>query len=204
MAASMGGRIAVLVSGSGTNLQALLDDPVIRPHVELVVSDRPGIRALERATDAGVESLVIEPSGYRDRSAFSQAIADELSRRDIDAVVSAGFMRVLGPEVVKGWPGRFLNVHPALLPAFPGMRGVADALDHGVKVTGVTVHLVDEDVDHGPIVAQEAVEVRDDDTWDSLEERIHAAEHRQLPLAVRALLADRIRVNGRTVTIEEE
>ena len=200
----MEGRIAVLVSGGGTNLQALLDDVAIRPHVALVLCDRPGVHALERARSAGVETVVIEPGEFPDRDAFTSAVVKGLDERRIDTVVSAGYLRILGTEAVRRWSGRFLNIHPALLPSFPGMHGVADALAYGVKVTGVTVHLIEEDVDAGPIVCQEVVEVRADDSWDSLEERIHAAEHRQLPLAVRALLEGRVRVDGRAVTIEGE
>jgi len=200
----MDARIAVLVSGSGSNLQALLEDPGIRPYVVLVLSDRPGVRALERAERAGVEALVVDPTGHEDRESYSRAVAETLAERNVDTIVSAGFMRILGTEVLKRWHGRILNVHPALLPSFPGMRGVSDALAHGVKITGVTVHFVDEEVDHGPIVTQEAVEILPDDTWDTLEERIHAAEHRQLPRAVRALLDGRIHVDGRSVTIEGE
>jgi phosphoribosylglycinamide formyltransferase 1 len=198
----MDARIAVLVSGSGTNLQALLDDPIVRPHIALVLSDRPAIRALERAAEAGVETLVIEPDGFGDRDAYSRAVADELERGGIDVLVSAGYLRILGPEVVKRWHHRFLNVHPALLPSFPGMHGVRDALAYGVKTTGVTVHFVDDGVDSGPIVLQESVEVRDDDSWDTLETRIHEVEHRLLPAAVRALLADRITIEERRVRIE--
>lgn len=198
----MDARIAVLVSGSGTNLQALLDDSIIAPHIALVLSDRPKILALERAVDAGVETAVIQPDRFRDRDAFSRAVADELERHEIDLLVSAGYMRILGPEVVKRWHQRFLNVHPALLPSFPGMHGVRDALAYGVKTTGVTVHFVDEGVDSGPIVLQESVEVRDDDSWDTLEARIHEAEHRLLPAAIHALLADRISIDGRRVRIE--
>jgi len=196
----MGGRIAVLVSGAGTNLRALLEDATIRPHIALVLSDRPGVRALERAESAAVEALTIEPRG--DRGAFSVAVADALTQRGIDLVVSAGYMRILGSPVVERWRHRWLNIHPSLLPAFPGMHAVADALAAGVKVTGVTVHLVDEGVDSGPIVLQEAVEVRDDDDWDRLEQRIHEAEHRLLPRAVRAMLDDRIRVDGHRARIE--
>ena len=196
-------RVGVLVSGSGTNLQALLDDPAIGPHVVVVISDRPGVRALDRAAAAGVESVVVDPADHGDREAHTKAMVTELDARGVDVVVSAGYMRILGPEAVERWRGRFLNIHPALLPAFPGMHGAADALAAGVKITGVTVHLVDEGVDSGPVVCQEAVEIRDDDTWDSLEERIHAAEHRQLPKAVRALMEGRLRVEGRKVTIAE-
>jgi formyltetrahydrofolate-dependent phosphoribosylglycinamide formyltransferase len=202
MCASMGRRVAVLVSGSGTNLQALLDDPAIGPHVELVLSDRPGIRALERATAAGIETVVIEPGS--DRGALSAAVSGALTERGIDVVVSAGYMRVLGPPVVDRWRDRWLNVHPALLPSFPGIHAVADALAAGVKVTGVTVHLVDAGVDTGPIVLQEAIAIRPDDDWDSLEVRVHEVEHRLLPRAVRALLEDRLRIHDRIVQIEED
>jgi phosphoribosylglycinamide formyltransferase-1 len=144
---------------------------------------------------------VIAPCG--DRQGLSDAVADSLTQRGIDLVVSAGYMRILGAPVVDRWRHRWINVHPALLPAFPGVRGVADALDAGVKVIGVTVHLVDEGVDTGPIILQEAIEVGDDDR-DSIEPRVHEVEHRLLPRAVRALLEDRLVVDGRRVLIEEE
>lgn len=197
----MGSRVAVLVSGSGTNLQALLDDPDVRSHIAVVVSDRPGVGALDRAATAGVESIVIEPRRFPDRSDFDLAVVAALEERGIDVLVSAGYMRLLGKAVLDVYGGRWLNIHPALLPSFPGMHGVRDALAYGVKVTGVTVFLVDEGVDTGPVVAQEAVDVRDDDDWDSLEARIHAAEHRQLPAAVRALIEGRLRVDGRQVRV---
>lgn len=200
----MGARIAVLVSGSGTNLQALLDDPAIAPHIAAVLSDRPGVAALDRAATRGVETLVLEPSDHPDRDAYTDAVRDALLERSIDTVVLAGYMRVLGPSFFESFPNRVMNVHPALLPSFPGAHAVADALGWGVKVTGVTVHLVDEEVDHGPIVLQEAIDVRDDDTWDTLEPRVHDVEHRLLPAAVRALLEGRLVVEGRTVRIIEE
>jgi phosphoribosylglycinamide formyltransferase-1 len=198
----MGARIAVLVSGSGTNLQTLLDDAAIRPHLVVVVSDRAGVAALDRAEAAAVETVVIEPNA--ERSGLSEAVADALTARGVDLIVSAGYMRVLGAPVTERWRGRWLNVHPALLPSFPGMHGVADALAYGVKVTGVTVHLVDDGVDTGPVVLQEAVAVREDDDWGSLEARIHEVEHRLLPRAVRAMLDGRIDVDDRHVTIRED
>jgi phosphoribosylglycinamide formyltransferase-1 len=200
----MGSRVAVLVSGGGTNLQALLDDPAIAPHLCLVIADRAGVRALGRAEERAVEALVIDPATFEDRVAFDGAVLAALRERGIDVLVSAGWMRLLGRTVVDDYEGRWLNVHPALLPSFPGMHGVADALAYGVKVTGVTVHLVDEGTDTGPVVLQEAVEIRDDDDWGSLEERIHAAEHRVLPAAVRAMLEGRLSVEGRRVRIREE
>lgn len=199
----MEARVAVLVSGSGTNLKTLLDDQEIRPHIALVLSDRPGVRALDRAREAGVEIAVIEPDGFPDRSDFDLAVLRLLEDRHIDALVSAGYMRLLGKPVLDVFGGRWLNIHPALLPSFPGMHGVRDALAYGVKVTGVTVFLVDEGVDTGPIVSQEVVEVFPGDDGDSLEERIHAAEHRQLPKAVRALIEGRLDVEGRHVRVRE-
>ena len=199
----MGERIAVLVSGNGTNLQALLDDPFCGPRISLVLADRPAIPALERAGKRGVEALVIEPSSFADRAAFDEAVAAALQRHGTDVVVTAGYMRLLGKPVLDLYRNRWLNTHPALLPSFPGMHGVRDALEHGVKVTGVTVFLVDEGVDTGPIVLQEAIEVRPDDDMSSLEARVLEVEHRLLPRAVRALVEGRIVVDGRHVTITE-
>jgi len=197
-------RVAVLASGEGTNLRALLDDPVVAPWIVLAVSDRAGSRALERARARGVRAEHLDPAGYADRAAYDRALVDLLRADGIDLVVLAGFMRIVGPELVGAFEGRMVNVHPALLPAFPGTSAVADALAWGVKVTGVTVHLVDEEVDHGPVVAQEAIEVRDDDSWDSLEARVHEVEHRLLPAAVRALAEGRVVVEGRRARVLPE
>ncbi len=197
-------RLAVLASGGGTNLQALLDDPVVGRWVALVVSDREGAPALERARRRGVDAVFVDPASHAERAAFDRAVLDLLREREIDVVALAGFLRIVGPELVDAFEGRMLNVHPALLPAFPGTTSVADALAWGVKVTGVTVHLVDAEVDHGPIVFQEALEVLPDDDWDSLEARVHEVEHRLLPAAVRALVEGRIRVEGRTARVLEE
>lgn len=201
---SMGERIAVLVSGNGTNLQALLDDPFCGPRISLVVADRPAIKALDRAAAREVETAVIEPGSYPDRSSFDDAVAGILQGHDVDVVVTAGYMRLLGRPVLDRFGGRWLNTHPALLPSFPGMHGVRDALAYGVKVTGVSVFLVDEGIDTGPIVFQEAIDVRDDDDRRSLEERVLAVEHRLLPRAVRALVEGRLVVEGRHVTIRGE
>lgn len=198
------GRLAVLASGEGTNLQALLDDAVVGPLVVLVVSDREGARALERARDRGVTAVFLDPSAHPDRASYDRALLGALTEATVTHVALAGFMRIVGPEVVRAFEGRMLNVHPALLPAFPGTSAVADALAWGVKVTGVTVHLVDEQVDHGPVVSQQAVDVLPEDDRDSLEARIHQAEHRLFPAAVRALLEDRLRVDGRIVRVLEE
>jgi phosphoribosylglycinamide formyltransferase 1 len=198
----MGERIAVLVSGSGTNLQALLDHPVCGPRIALVLSDRPGVQALERGASDGIESAVLEPKDFEDRKTFDRAVVDLLRDRGIDVIVSAGYMRLLGPAVLEAYGGRWLNVHPSLLPAFPGISGVADALSYGVRVTGVTVFFVDEGMDTGPVVLQEAIEVREDDDRDSLEARVHEVEHRLLPAATAALVEGRIRVDGRKVTID--
>ncbi len=196
-------RVAVLASGGGTNLQALLDDPVVGRWVVLVVSDRADAGALERARRGGVRAEHVDPASFPDRATFDHALAELLRGDAIDVVALAGFMRIVGPELVEAFDGRMLNVHPALLPAFPGTHAVADALAWNVKVTGVTVHLVDHEVDHGPIVSQEPVAVLPEDDWDSLEARIHEAEHRLLPAAVRALGEGRLAVDGRRVRILE-
>ena len=200
----MNARLAVLASGAGTNLQALMDDPAVGPHIALVASDRPDAKALERAIGRGIETVVVEPKDFPDRAAHDHALVEVLRSRRIDCLALSGYMRIVGPELVAAFPDRILNLHPALLPAFPGMRSVADALEWGVKVTGVTVHLVDEEVDHGPIVAQEAVPVLPDDDLDALLTRVHEAEHRVFPRAVRALVEDRLKVEGRVVHVLEK
>lgn len=197
-------RVAVLASGSGTNLRAMLDDPVVGPWVALVVSDREDAYALERARARGVAAVFVDPKAYADRAGYDRAVLAALKEHDIGFVAMAGFMRILGPELVHAYAGRILNLHPALLPSFPGAHGVRDALAWGVKVTGVTVHLVDEELDHGPIVAQEAVRVLPGDDWESLEERIHETEHRIYPKAVRALVEGRLKIEGRIVHVLEE
>ncbi len=198
-------RLAVLVSGSGTNLQALLDtaaaDDDFGGRVVVVGSDQTGARGLERARRARVPTVVEELHQGRDRERWEAALTEGLAAHEPDAVVLAGFMRVLSPRFLARWPGRVVNVHPSLLPAFRGARAVEDALDYGVQVTGVTVHLVDEQVDHGPVIAQRPVAVRPGDTVDSLHERIQAVEHELLPACVRLLCHGRLEVEGRHVRV---
>lgn len=193
--------IAVLASGSGTNLQALLDTPAISSHITLVVSDRPEVRALERAVDHGVETATVLWSDHDGRDAFSTALADVVEASGAKGVVLAGFMRILGPTFVTRFPNRILNIHPSLLPAFPGAHAVESALEHGVRVSGVTVHFVDEGVDSGPIVAQVPVEVQPGDTVETLHARIQVEEHRIYPEVVTAFVQGRIEVVDREVVV---
>jgi len=199
-------RVAVLVSGHGSNLQALLDAaaaPGSGMAVVLVAADRPGAFGLERARRAGVDTAVVRPGDHRDRPAFDLALRDRVAAARPDVVCLAGFMRILGPAFVRAFPDRIVNTHPSLLPAFRGAHAVRDALAYGVKVTGCTVHLVDEQVDHGPVLFQAAVPVEPGDDEDRLHERIKATEHRLLPLAVRLLAEGRVRVEGRRARIAE-
>jgi phosphoribosylglycinamide formyltransferase 1 len=193
-------RVAVLASGAGTNLQALLDDPVVGPAVSLVISDRRESRALDRGRSAGARAVHLDPGATQ---SHDDVLLEVLAEGRPDVVCLAGYMRILGPAVVRAYRGRMLNVHPSLLPAFPGAHAVRDALAWGVRITGCTVHLVDEEVDHGPIVAQEPVPVLDGDDEDTLHARIQEAEHRLYPAVVRAMLERRVRVDGRRVRVEE-
>ena len=194
-------RVAVLASGSGTNLQALLDDPVVGPAVALVVSDRPEAKVLDRARTAGVRAVHLDPGRYASREEHDAALLDELRGASIDVVCLAGYMRILSPPLVRAFWGRMVNIHPSLLPAFPGAHAVRDALAWGVRVTGCTVHLVDEEVDHGPILAQETVGVLPDDDEETLHARIQEAEHRLYPRTVRALVERRVRLEGRRAVV---
>ena len=196
--------LAVFCSGEGTNLQALLDAARrgrLRARVALVISDRPGARALRRAARAGVEARCVDPKRSPTRAAYERALIRLCEARAIRLVCLAGFMRILSPVFVRRYRHRILNIHPALLPAFPGASAVRDALVWGANVTGVTVHLVDEQVDHGPILLQEAVAVRPGDTEATLLARVHRVEHRLYPRAVALMLSGRVRVSGRTVRL---
>jgi phosphoribosylglycinamide formyltransferase-1 len=201
-------RLAVLASGTGTNLQAIIDRLHGREGIEVVAvaSDKPGAMALERACEAGIPTATFPVGDYRGRDARDAAIAAWLGDREVDLVVLAGYMQLLSPAFVARWRGRVLNVHPALLPSFPGLDAVGQALAHGVRVTGVTVHVVDEGVDSGPIVLQRAIDVPADRDRDELEERIHEVEHELLPEAIRLFADGAIRVdpdNPRLLHVDE-
>ncbi len=189
-------RVAVLASGSGTNLQALLDANLSPARVEIVAVNVPGAQAIERAARAGVPSFVLDHRGFSTRADFDRALADRLVSSGVDWVVLAGFMRILGPAFLARFPDRVLNIHPSLLPAFPGLDGPGQAHAAGVKLAGCTVHLVDEGVDSGPILAQAAVPVRAQDSSDDLRRRILAEEHQLLPKVVRAAAEGRLRRDG--------
>jgi phosphoribosylglycinamide formyltransferase-1 len=171
--------------------------------VVLVAADRPDAFGLERARRAGIDTAVVRPADHPDRPAFDLALRDRVAAARPDVVCLAGFMRILGPSFVRAFPDRIVNTHPSLLPAFRGAHAVRDALAYGVKVTGCTVHLVDEEVDHGPVLFQSPVPVEAGDDEDRLHERIKAEEHRLLPAAVRLLAEGRVRVEGRRARIVE-
>jgi phosphoribosylglycinamide formyltransferase-1 len=197
-------RLVVLVSGAGTNLQALLDacaDPAYGARITAVGADRGGIEGLARAGRAGVPTFVTRVKDYETRDAWDAALTEAVAEHAPDLVVSAGFMKILGKRFLDRFAGRVINTHPALLPAFPGTQAARDALDHGVKVTGCTAHFVDAGVDTGPIVAQQAVPVLDDDDEDSLHERIKAAERPLLVETVGRLVREGWTIESRKVRI---
>ncbi|WP_349828798.1 phosphoribosylglycinamide formyltransferase [Brevibacterium litoralis] len=196
-------RVVLLASGSGTLTQSVLDAfPAGHPAVTVaaVGSDRADAPVLDRARDAGVASFHVPPAAFSDRAAWDAALAAAVAEYSPDWVVSAGFMRILGSAFLDRFGGRTLNAHPALLPAFPGAHAVRDALAHGVKVTGTTLHLVDAGVDTGPVVGQFPVAVRDDDTEASLHDRIRAVERKRLPELLAHLAGHRLVVSGRRVS----
>ncbi len=194
-------NFAVLASGNGSNLQAILDarkQGRINGELRLVFSDKADALALERARAAGVKAVVSRrPADYPSREAFDTELVDILNKEKIGLVVLAGYMRILSPVVIKAFPDRIINIHPALLPAFKGAHAVKDALAAGVKVTGVTVHFVDEEVDHGAVIEQVEVKVKRGDTLETLLPRIHEAEHKLYPKVVDLFLRGKIRAQQR-------
>jgi phosphoribosylglycinamide formyltransferase 1 len=198
--------VGVLVSGRGSNLQALLDAcaaPEFPARVVVVISDREHAPALQRARAAGIEAVWINPKDFATRESFDLTLVRELEKRQVGLVCNAGFMRILSPVYVQAFAGRALNIHPSLLPAFPGLHAQRQALEHGAKVAGCTVHFVDEAVDAGPIVLQAAVPVEPDDTEETLSARILKEEHRIYPNAVRLFAEGRLQIVGRRVIVND-
>jgi phosphoribosylglycinamide formyltransferase 1 len=199
-------KLGILVSGRGTNLQAIIDaiyKGELDAQIKLVVCNHAGVQAIDRATAAGIPVEVHELKDYASRVAKQRAIADRLEAADVDLVVCAGWDRVLKPEFVSRFAGRVMNVHPSLLPAFGGgLHAIEEAWRYGVKVTGCTVHFVTEEVDSGPVISQAAVDVEQNDTIETLAEKIHTQEHRLLVEAIRLYSEDKIRINGRKVERE--
>jgi phosphoribosylglycinamide formyltransferase 1 len=198
--------LGVLVSGRGSNLQAILDavrEGSLDARVGVVVSNHAGAEGLERARTAGVAARVVSHEDYRSREEFDAAVVSILREHEVDVVCLAGFMRILSPVLVRAFPRRILNIHPSLLPAFVGLHAQRQALEHGVKVTGATVHLVDEELDHGPILLQRAVPVLDDDDEQTLSARILEQEHRIYPEAIGLVLDGKVEVQGRRALIRD-
>lgn len=194
-------KVGVLASGTGSLLQAILDARDASYEVCVVVSDRPGAGALDRAVRADVPAIVCDFASFGSREEFTGAVVRALTNHGAELVASAGFMRLLSPGYFEAYGGRTLNSHPALLPSFPGARGVRDALAHGVKVSGATIHFMTLDTDSGPIIVQEAVPVRDGDTEETLHERIKEVERRLYPEAIRLWAQGRLKVEGQRVHV---
>ena len=201
-------RFAVLASGRGSNLQALIDAEqqgrLTPGEIALVLCNRRKAFALERARQAGKEAMFLSHRGFADRASFDRQVLAELRARDIEAVVLAGFMRILSPVLIDAYPRRIINVHPSLLPAFPGLHAPAQAIEHGVKVAGCTVHFVEHGVDTGPIIAQACVPVHASDDSDTLHERIKVQERKLLAESVRLLARGRLECRGRVVHSRDE
>jgi phosphoribosylglycinamide formyltransferase-1 len=194
-------RLAILLSGRGSNFEAIADNVAagrIAAEIAIVVSNRPGAPGIERAQQRGLKTLVL-PSKGLEREAYDRQVVDALQAERVDLVCLAGFMRLLSPTFIRAFPNRILNIHPSLLPAFPGLEAQRQALEHGVKLTGCTVHFVDEQLDHGAIVCQAAVPVLDGDTVEALSARILKEEHRIYSEAINVVLSGRWRVEGRRV-----
>lgn len=199
-------RLGVLASGRGSNLQSILEhcqQGLIPAQVAVVLSDKPGAYALERARAAGIQAYAVEPKAYPSKEAYEQTLVQYLQEADVQLVCLAGYMRLVGETLLRTFPNQIMNIHPALLPSFPGLHGQRDALHYGVKISGCTVHFVDEGMDSGPIILQAAVPVCEGDTEDTLAARILEQEHRLYPRAIQLFAEGRLDVQGRVVQIRE-
>lgn len=200
-------KYAVFISGNGTNLQAIIDSQAkgeIKAELALVVSSNEKAFGLKRAEKAGIKSLVFNPANYTNRQSVDRDIVIALKEHKIDFIVLAGYMRLLTPYFIKNYPNKIINVHPSLLPSFKGASGIKDAFTYGVKQTGVTVHFVNEKMDNGPIIMQDTVKINEEDTLETLEEKIHRVEHRIYPQAVALFADNRLKVKGRCVSISDK
>jgi len=200
-------NIAVLVSGRGSNLQSIIDNiengTIPHASVKVVISDVDGTYALERAQQHGIEAVFVDPNKYENKAGFENEILRIIAQHDVRLVLLAGYMRVVSPTLLTPYKGRMINIHPALLPSFPGLHGQQQAFDHGVKVSGCTVHFVDEGVDTGPIIIQRCVTVLEDDTAEILADRILEQEHKIFPEAVRLFVQGKLSIEGRKVRITD-
>ncbi len=199
--------LGVLISGSGSNLQAIIDAITrqeLTARIPVVISNRADAYGLTRAQHHGIPTVIINHKEFSSREAFETALTQSLHAHQVELVVLAGFMRVLTPFFVRAFPQRIINIHPALLPAFPGTHAQRQALQHGVRIAGATVHFVDEEMDHGPIITQAAVPVYPDDTEETLSARILAQEHRLYPRAIQLLAEGRVEIRGRSVVVHDE
>ena len=196
--------LGVLASGRGSNFQSIIDSiesGFLKARLVALISDNPDAYALERAKKHNIESIVLKPKDFPDKNTYYAHIADELEKRGVELVILAGFMRVAGKALIDRYRNKIMNIHPALLPSFPGLHGQKQAVDYGVKISGCTVHFVDEGVDTGPIIIQAAVPAYDDDTEDTLSERILKQEHKIFPYAIKLYSEGRISVEGRKAVI---
>ncbi len=199
-------KAGVLASGRGSNFQAIIDaieKGNLKASIELLITDNPSALAIERAKKHNIKYLFINPKEFAAKDVFFSKIADEMKAKGVELVILAGFMRIVRKPLIDAFPGRIMNIHPALLPAFPGLHGQKQALDYGVKISGCTVHFVDEGMDTGPVIIQAAVPVLPDDTEDTLSERILSFEHKIYPEAVRLFAEGRIEIDGRKVKIKD-
>ena len=197
-------KFAVFASGNGSNLQAIIDAVKageIKAELALVFSDNRKAKALQRAADAGIKTLCLVRKDYISPQSYEREIVMQLKESGIDFIVLAGYMKILTPYFIKTFPNKIMNVHPSLLPSFKGIQGIKDAFTYGSKVTGATIHFVDEKMDHGPIIMQESIKIAEDDTLETLEEKIHKIEHRIYPKAVALFAEDRLKIVGRKVKI---
>lgn len=198
-------RIAVFASGNGSNFQAIADAVQagkLDVSIELLVCDKPQAPVVARAERAGVEAFVFKPKDYASREAYEQEILQKLRDKQVDLVVLAGYMRIITSVLVEPYEGKMINIHPSMLPSFPGVNAIGQALQYGVKVTGVTVHFVDGGLDSGPIIAQRAVDILPGDTEDSVAARIHAVEQELYPQVIEWIAAGKVSIEGRHVVID--